>query len=487
MSFIEDTQILRVLRGLNPWWGTGQMPETLAPPVKRLAFHEVLSWLEHKDVHRAIILSGARRVGKTTVLYQLAQEYLNRGFQAQRIVYASFDHPILRVTPLQRVVEVFVNNISSDNHNLLLLFDEIHYASEWSPWLKRLVDENPSIQIIATGSVSVDLGAGGAESGVGRWLEIRVSTLSFYEYAQLRHLPIPIVSPHVEPTNLPELTPNERNRISANLAHLEPHFHRYLLSGGFPETARMDDLSLAQRLLRDDVVDRVLKRDLTVLYNVRNVLELERLFIYLCLNSGGILIQEKLAQHIGVSRTTVANDLKYLEFAHLIYRLEPVGTGGKRVLRPRSKVYLADSALRNAVLLRGEEVLTDVEEMGLIVETSVLKHLHAFYYPERPEIGYWRGEKDKEVDIVVRRPDGREILVEVKYRNDPQITKGSGLYLYAAQSKPTTGLVITKSAAHFGPVPTRSEDEFQPFMVPAYVFLYLSGHAERNSYSRRLH
>lgn len=485
MPFIQDTQVLQVLRGLNPWWATNQVSDALARPVQRLAYYEVRSWLEHAELHRAIILSGARRVGKTTILYQLAQRFIDDGVPPDHIMYASFDHPILKVTPLQQVVDIFVNNVSADSEGLVLLLDEIHYASDWSLWLKRLVDENPTIKIIATGSASVELGAGGVESGVGRWLEVRVPTLSFYEYVRLKNLETPELPPNVRPTNLPNLSPAERNRILTKLAGLEPHFHRYLLSGGFPETAQMEDLSLAQRLLRDDVVDRVLKRDMTALYNVSNVLELERLFIYLCLNSGGMVVQDKLAQDLGVSRTTIANYLKYLELANLIYRLDPVGLTGKKVLRPRPKVYLADSALRNAVLLRGHEVLTDSEEMGLIVETAVIKHLHAFYYAERPEIGYWRGDKEKEIDIVVRRPGSWEILVEVKYRNDPQVSKDAGLYLYPAQSKQTSGLVVTKAAADFGPI--NPEGEFKPFKVPAFVFLYLLGHAEHSGYLSRVH
>lgn len=486
MPFIEDTQVLQVLRGLNPWWATSQVSDALAYPVKRLAFYEVRSWLEHKELHRAIILSGARRVGKTTILYQLGQQFIEDGVSADHILYASFDHPILKVTPLQQVVDIFVNNVSADNQNLVLLLDEIHYASDWSLWLKRLVDENPTIRIVATGSASMELGAGGVESGVGRWLEVKVPTLSFCEYVRLKKLETPDLPPNVRPTTLPNLSPTERNRILARLATLESHFHRYLLSGGFPQTAQMEDLSLAQRLLRDDVVDRVLKRDMTALYNVNNVLELERLFIYLCLNSGGMIVQDKLAQDLGVSRTTVANYLRYLELAHLIYRLDPVGLTGKKVLRPRPKVYLADSALRNAVLLRGHEVLTDSEEMGMIVETAVIKHLHAFYYAERPEIGYWRGDKEKEIDIVVRRPGSWEILVEVKYRNDPHLPRGAGIYLYAAQSAPTAGLVITKSATDFGPAKGSGNEPFKPFMVPAFVFLYLLGHAEHSGYLSRM-
>ena len=58
---------------------------------------------------------------------------------------------------------------------------------------------------------------------------------------------------------------------------------------GFPEPALTDDLTRCQRLLREDIVDKVLKRDMTAFYGVRRVLEIERLFLYLCYHDGGIL------------------------------------------------------------------------------------------------------------------------------------------------------------------------------------------------------
>lgn len=479
MAFIEDTEVLRVLRGLNPWWSTGSVPASLAPPIRRLAFDEVMRWLERADVHRAVVLSGARRVGKTTLLYQVAQAFLHRGVHPARVLYVSFDHPILKLTPLERIIEIFVNNVAGEERELVVLLDEIHYAGDWSLWLKRLVDQRAGMRIAATGSASVDLETGAVESGVGRVVEVRIPTLSFYEYVELRRLGTPSLEADVRLARLPDLSPAGRTHVLARLSHLEPHFHRYLLVGGFPETAQLDDLALAQRLLRDDVVDRVLKRDMTALYNVRNVLDLERLFIYLCLHSGGIVVQEKLAQDLGVSRTTVANDLRYLEMANLIYRLDPVRLTGKKVLRPRSKIYLADSALRNAVLLRGEEVLADAAEMGLIVETAVLKHLSGFIGPERPEIGYWRGDRDQEVDFVLRWPGGWEVAAEVKYRSQVRLGRKDGIYAYAEGSRPALGLVITKSPDDFGPG-AEQPGGFCPFQVPAFVLLYLLGYAERH-------
>ena len=67
------------------------------------------------------------------------------------------------------------------------------------------------------------------------------------------------------------------------------HFHEDPLRGGFPQCALVPNVELAQKLLREDIVDKVLKRDMTALFGVRRVLELEQTFLYLCLHDGGLL------------------------------------------------------------------------------------------------------------------------------------------------------------------------------------------------------
>ena len=65
-----------------------------------------------------------------------------------------------------------------------------------------------------------------------------------------------------------------------------------------------------------------------------------------------------------------------------------------------------------------ESILSDPNEMGLIIETAAYKHVASFYCPILSKVGYYRGgKKGKEMDIVVSLPRGR-ILIEVKYRND---------------------------------------------------------------------
>jgi hypothetical protein len=255
-------------------------------------------------------------------------------------------------------------------------------------------------------------------------------------------------------------------------------FQHYLLVGGFPETARQKDTAFCQRLLREDVVERVLKRDMTALFGVRNINDLEKLFIYLCLHTGGILAHKTAAAALETPTATVANHLALLEQANLIYRLPPARLGGKKVLKARNKYYLVDAALRNAVLLRGEEVFLNPEEMGLIVETTVLRHLYAYYYRDTPELCYWRDPASNlEVDIIVKSP-AYHLPFEVKYKEKAPLDRKSGLAVYSQAENLAEAFLVTKAEDDFGVTRLPGlETEF--LKVPAHILCYLLGQAER--------
>ncbi len=151
------------------------------------------------------------------------------------------------------------------------------------------------------------------------------------------------------------------------LSKVQNHFTRYLQVGGFPELALADSDIMAQQIMREDVVDKVLKRDLPPLYNIRNATELERIFLYLCNVSSEIVSIEAIAKELsGVSRPTVENYIQYLESANLIYQSWPINMAGKKVLKASPKIYIADAAIRNAVLM-DESMLTDPVQMGKVV------------------------------------------------------------------------------------------------------------------------
>lgn len=365
----------------------------------------------------------------------------------------------------------------------MLLLDEVQYSVDWDLEVKQLIDHKAEYRILGTGSASVALRGKLSESGVGRWIHVPIPTLSFYEFLQIREEDSSRIPGDLRPTDLFSMNEGELVELASMFTPLMPHFNRYLLVGGFPETACHVDISFCQRLLREDVVERVLKRDMTALFGIRNVNDLEKLFTYLCIHSGGILAVKTCADALGISPTTVSNHLVALEQANLIYRLSPWGQGGKKVLRARHKIYLIDAALRNAVLLKGEDVLNNPTEMGTIVETTVLRHLYAYYYRDVPEILYWRGKQsDKEVDVIVRSP-AYVIPVEVKYRQSPSLNEHQGLYEFCKHEKPEKAYLVTQRERDFGHrsfegVPT------QFLQIPAHIFTYLLGQAERLLWER---
>jgi hypothetical protein len=473
-QLITDERILQVLRGFNQWWALGRLPDGFSKPVKRFAYYEALRSFEHPTIRRHVILSGPRRVGKSTIMYQAIEHLLESGIPSRNILYVSFDHPILKISEVDHILKVYLNNIALEE-NIYLFLDEIQYAKDWDAWLKTIYDHNPTYRLMATGSASPALDEKVPESGVGRWVQIRIPTLSFYEYLQLKGIDVPTLDETIKPTALGELDNRDLNDLMSSLLPLERHFHRYLLIGGFPEIVQSDDVSYAQRIIREDVVDKVLKRDMVSLFNVRHVDELERIFLYLCMTTGNIVEVATIAKHMEITRPTVLKYLQFLELANLIYTSYPIDISGKKILTAKPKVYLADAAIRNAVLLQAEEVLQDAEQMGMIVESAVFKHINTFYYNMNPKIGYYRDSNtQKEIDIVVLLPNAK-ILTEIKYREQPKIKESEAIVEWSKRTdSPTRSLLITKNAADYGKL-----DHAPIIRIPAFAFLFLLGHAER--------
>lgn len=478
MAIISKESLLKVLTSYNPWWKTGAVNPKLSKSYRRFAFYEAMNKLSRQDIRRTVVLTGARRVGKTTIQYQMIEELLRKGVPPQKIIFISMDHPMLKLSGFHDILECYQENIYPEQ-DVYYFFDEVQYAQDWDKWLKIIYDMQPDTKVVATGSASPALIKGNQESGAGRWSAIQVPTMSFYEYCELLDVDRPILPKELKITPLLQKNQQERTEIMLQLSKVQNHFNRYLQVGGFPELALADNDVLAQQIMREDVVDKVLKRDIPSLYNIRNAIELERIFLYLCNVSSEIVSVEAIARELsGVSRPTVENYIHYLESANLIYQSWPVNMAGKKVLKASPKIYIADAAIRNAVLM-DDSLLTDPVEMGKIVETAVYKHVAAFYAQQAVSVGYFRdGSRGKEVDVVVECANAKNMLIEVKYREGAPIPDNAAICELCGDA--AAAIVVTKTPGDFGAHHTKSGKEL--LRIPAFAFLYLLGHAEKNGY-----
>ena len=443
---IPKTDLFAILQEFNPWWQDQEQQDL--PAWQRSAAEPVWRWCLERASRRSLLLTGARQVGKTTIFRQIIRRLIEtREIPATDILYATFDHPLLKLSGLEKTIQAWeeLYPVVAGQRRLLFL-DEIQYAPNWQVWLKHQVDFRATQRVAVTGSAS-PLRDGSTESGVGRWETIPLPTLSFAEYLHLRG--------GTELTRLPQISslrevfdygPGDFARVAKLAQPLVPQFHDYLLRGGFPEPALQTDLARCQRLLREDIVDKVLKRDMTALYGVRRVLDLEKIFLYLCYHDGGILDIPTLTQQLeNVNRQTALNHLDLFESTHLIYRLKPYGYG-KEVLRGRDKVYLADAALPGAVLLLGRKLLQDSQRLGAAVETAFFKHVFTRYYAQTPRFSYWQDRRNRnlEVDLIAEAGD-RCIPFEVKYQDrETALSALKGLRLFMEQHALTHGYVITQ-------------------------------------------
>ena len=458
----SSAELLTVLRQYNPWWRSAPIADL--PGWRRRAFHDVLAWMQSPPAPRALLLSGARQVGKTTLFLQVIQALIDSGVPPNKILYATFDHPLLKLLGPDDLIKLW-REFEPESPGIDYLFlDEIQSVRDWQTWLKLQVDFQKQRRIAVTGSAT-PLVMEGQESGVGRWHTLRLATLSFFEYLQLKQIKVPDLPDIPSLVRLFDWTPIQFATVAADAQSLVAHFHDYLLRGGFPQCALVASLSGAQKLLREDIVDKVLKRDMTALFGVRHVLELEQVFVYLCLHGGGLLDMQALCRDLELKKPTVNSFIQLLEATHLIYKLPPFGYG-KEILRARYKIYLADAAISPSVLLKGTSLLEDPAALGIAAETTFFKHVFARYYARSIGFSYWRGKRDQEVDIVAA-VEGRLVPFEVKYRSqNTGAGDVKGLAEFCTERQVTRGYVITKEIQDFSIMPLGIEVATQEGNVP---------------------
>jgi len=180
----------------------------------------------------------------------------------------------------------------------------------------------------------------------------------------------------------------------------------YFIRGGFPEIATEDDPREARRKLRQDILDRSLGRDITDVANVDTRL-LERLFMRICLNPGGLWNEVEASRDLQVSRPTVARYIQILEEAFLIFRFPNLASP----IKGQPKIYLVAPAMRQALLALDERDVRRPEDWGRIAENAVVASAVGTN-PDARQIGFWR--KQEECDVVILESGGRGDFIEVK-------------------------------------------------------------------------
>ncbi len=365
METLKDIVLL-----LNPWWKGGGISKELARPYKRAAFGGVMEMLGHRQI---IILSGLRRVGKTTLLYQVIERLLE-DTEATRLFYFSFDK---RVHDLTELMDAFAELAGTDwkKERVVVCLDEIVKLDGWASQLKLLYDALPNIRFLVSSSSSISLEAEAVRNLAGRHALLTILPLSFREYLELAGKGALL--------GKPGLWEKEIQKECA----------RYLLRG-FPEIAGWEDAPLIRDYLRSTIIDKVLKVDIPEHFSRMDSGLLLTLLELIYSEPGMYLDYDGISRKLGVSKKTLASHLSYLESSYLLRRVRNYRVSRMASSRKMQRLYPYWWTLAYCY--------TDDESR--IMECVVASALDARHY--------WR-EGGKEIDFLV--VDRKKVLpVEVK-------------------------------------------------------------------------
>jgi predicted AAA+ superfamily ATPase len=224
-------------------------------------------------------------------------------------------------------------------------------------------------------------------------------------------------------------------------------FDKFLRLGGFPHIYAEDE-ALIPKFIKDDILDKVVFRDLVELYGIREPSYLEKLFYYLGRNTACIVSLSDISRSIGISRPVVERYISHLERSLLYFRLPKFSRSAKQTLRSSPKGHVIDPALANFFGAHDDQIL----------ESAVA----SFLYPRfQKRLYFWR-DQIHEIDVIA----DDETLTPIEIKNSERQKVPRGLLYFMEKHDLPRGYVVYRGS--FARVVIGSR---QIIFCPAWYFL----------------
>lgn len=462
---ISKKQVLDRIRFENPWWIDGHIEGDYNDMSRRLYFDLFKPLVYEKEIRRAVVLMGPRRVGKTVMLLHLIEDMIQNGINPKKIIFITIENPIYNNISLEKLFEYAKEATGlKDKSDWYVIYDEIQYCKDWELHLKTLVDSFRKDKFIVSGSAAAALKFASNESGAGRFTDFLLPPLTFNEYISLKGLDGLIMNTEL-------IWKGEKTTFytSVYLDELNRHFIDYINFGGYPEVIFSKQIqSNPGRYIRLDIVDKVLLRDLPSIYGISDTRELNSLFTTIAFNSGSEFSLESLSKQSQVPKTTLKKYIEYLEAAYLIKLIRRIDQSGKKFKRDNFfKLYLTNPSLRSALF----SPITSTDDMiGNMVETAIYSQ-----WMHRDRFTPWYARwSNGEVDMVGLNDTNLKPLwaLEIKWSNrfynKPKELKS--LYKFCTQSKLNNPIVTTIDIEG-----TKTYEGLNIQYIPAAAYAYTVG------------
>lgn len=439
---IPTEKILERLRFENPWWKSNSIDPGVSGMKRRLYFNLIFPLVEDTSIRRALVLMGPRRVGKTVIMHHCIQQLLEQGTPATSIIFVGIDNPLYLNMGLEELLMMAARASGRESADgSFVFFDEIQYLKDWERHLKVLVDSFPNTRFIVSGSAAATLRMKSSESGAGRFHDFMLPPLTFQEFLHLQDLQY-----LVQPSEIRYKNKKVPFFKTIDIKELNEQFFSYLNYGGYPEVLFNEAIRHNMpRFIKNDIIDKVLLRDLPSLYGIKDVQSLNRFFTYLAYNTGREFSTQKIAKDSGLRNDEIKRYMDYLEAAFLIKVVNKVDQNARYFKRVTGyKVFLTNPSLRTALF---SPVLPTDDEAGNIVETAIYAQ---WMHREDTRLHYakWKmGRKDGEVDMVMLDDGNLKPVwaLEIKWSNRyvEKQNELKSLFAFCEQNKLSAALVTT--------------------------------------------
>lgn len=377
-----------------------------------------------------MIITGLRRVGKSTLLAQIADKYFKDGFY-----FVNFED--------ERFLNFRVNDFDLLHETLISLFgekkvfllDEIQNVPEWERFVRRLHDEG--YKFVVTGSNASLLSQELGTRLTGRSIRIELFPFSFREFLLFKKEKI---------SDLKVLTTSQKGRLLKLV-------NEYVIYGGIPDSLKYPELEIHKTLYDD-----VLYRDVATRYKLENMKSLKELAFFLVSNISSLISFNKLKELLKLgSVNTIKSYIDYLENSWLFFVINKYAYSVKEQQIAAKKVYSVDTGLAKSVGFS----FSDNE--GKLMENMVFLQLKRKYQ----DIYYYKTGEEYEVDFFLPK---ERILIQVSKRFDMQDLKGRemrALLAAANEQKEPVELVIVTERDKF----ELKQDGFRIKVSPLYEWL----------------
>ncbi len=323
---------------------------------------------------KAIVVVGARQVGKTTLFNEILR---GRTEKTLRLNLDEADAREILSSPTMAELKQLIAD------NSIVMIDEAQRARDIGLTLKRIQDNFPHVQLMVTGSSSLDLRASINEPMTGRKWEYQLFPLSTAEI------------------------------LGANgILSVRQSLESRLIYGSYPDVL---NYQAEARETLTNLTGSYLYKDLLELEGIRKPALLEKLLVALALQLGSEVSYNELAQTVGSDSKTVEKYIDLLEKCFIVFRLPAFSRNLRNELKKNRKIYFFDNGVRNAILQNFTPLSLRADVGALWENFFISERLKANHYGGHYAKSYfWRTKSQQEIDYI-EECDGSLRAFELKW------------------------------------------------------------------------